>query len=320
MNFSHYRSFGDPYPAASALASLREIEDLGVEWIALIPGFWQETIESTSFLADHRGTPLDEQAPVEAGIETVIRDARAAGFKVFLKPHLWVRNKRTPEEWHGTIHHATEADGRLWFQRYRTVLLAYADLAERTGAHALSIGVELSKPALEREADFRGLIADVRARFSGQVTYCANWWEDFDRIGFWADLDFVAVDFFFPLSEERHPEVGTVAAEMARRRDEIERVAERAGRPYVLSEVGWRSADFAYARPWTWTVESEARPNPRIQREAYELVRRTFSGRDRFLGLFWWYWHADPSPYPQSATDFSPRGKPAAGVIRDWFR
>ena len=320
MNFCHYRTFGDPYPAAAAPGSLAELRGLGADWVALLPCFWQETIQSTTFSSDQNGAPFAADSLLEPGIERVVQDARRAGFKILLKPHLWVHTKRTPEEWHGTIDPGSEAGWQQWFAGYQRILLAYADFAAREQLEALSIGVELTRPVLARAADFKGLIQQIRGRYHGQLTYCANWYKDFDQCTLWGDLDFVAVDFFFPLHDDAHPDPAAVRAVMEQRRQEIEGVCLRVDKPYVLSEVGFRSMDHAYGKPWTWTLEATPTVNPLLQAEAYQLVWQVFGGRPRFRGLFWWYWHADTSPYPQEPSDFTPRGKPAAEVLRRWFQ
>jgi hypothetical protein len=153
------------------------------------------------------------------------------------------------------------------------------------------------------------------------LTYCANWWNDFDQVSIWGDLDLVAVDFFFPLATDRHPTRAAVAQEMRQCRDRIEAVSRRWNKPYLLAEIGWRSADHALAQPWDWTAEAgDQVPNPALQSEAYGAVVEVFAGRSWFEGLFWWIWYAETSEHAGAAVDFSPRGKPAAEVIRDWFR
>lgn len=49
-------------------------------------------------------------------------------------------------------------------------------MAEREHVALFCIGVELSRTAIEREADWRNLISLIRERYSGPIAYAANWW------------------------------------------------------------------------------------------------------------------------------------------------
>ena len=60
-----------------------------------------------------------------------------------------------------------------------------------------SVGTELQIPALQREADWRQLIKDVRAVYSGKLIYSANWYEEYEGIKFWDALDAIGVQAYF---------------------------------------------------------------------------------------------------------------------------
>ena len=53
------------------------------------------------------------------------------------------------------------------------------------------VGTELTNPALSHPQKWRQLIAQVRAHYSGPLTYADNWWEEYDRIAFWDALDYM---------------------------------------------------------------------------------------------------------------------------------
>ncbi len=47
---------------------------------------------------------------------------------------------------------------------------------------------------------------ELREVYNGQLTYAANW-DEYKRIPFWEDLDFIGVDAYFPVSEEKTPSI-----------------------------------------------------------------------------------------------------------------
>ena len=78
-----------------------------------------------------------------------------------LKPHIWLR-KASADEWRGIIRMDTEEDWQSWFTDYGKFILHYASLAEREKVALFCVGVELSRTAIEREADWRDLIVRIR--------------------------------------------------------------------------------------------------------------------------------------------------------------
>ena len=51
--------------------------------------------------------------------------------------------------------------------------------------------------ALEHDAQWRNVIADVRAQTRAPLTDAANW-TDYQRVPFWDALDAVGIDAYFP--------------------------------------------------------------------------------------------------------------------------
>src|ERR1043166_9625222 len=78
--------------------------------------------------------------PGSAQPRAAIRDARALGLTVMVKPHVWV-----PESWAGTVAPRSEDGWRTWFESYRAALATIAAVAAEERADALSIGPELEK-------------------------------------------------------------------------------------------------------------------------------------------------------------------------------
>jgi hypothetical protein len=41
---------------------------------------------------------------------------------------------------------------------------------------------------------------EIRKIYTGKLTYAANW-DDFDKVPFWKELDYIGIDAYFPLSD-----------------------------------------------------------------------------------------------------------------------
>ena len=111
------------------------------------------------------------------------------------------------------------------------------------------IGRELDSTVIEREADWRRLIAKVRAEFDGPLVYSANF-DSWDGIGFWDALDFIGVSAYFPLSDRADPSLGELEAGWDRALGPLEAASKRWGRPVLLTETGFPSIASAARAPW----------------------------------------------------------------------
>ena len=199
------------------------------------------------------------------------------------------------------------------FAQYRRWLLHFARLGELHRAEMLVIGTELGGMT-GYEDDWRALIGDIRAIYPGELAYASNWHGEFEALKFWDALDYVSVNFYFPLT------VGDGTTPSAARLEElaslVESVAMRYGKRVIFTEVGYPSVATAAQQPW---LETAAALDPELQRDCYEAVFRTFANRPWFAGFYWWKWpsHGTGGVFDES---FSPLGKPALEELTKWYR
>ena len=66
-------------------------------------------------------------------------------------------------------------------------------------ADAFIVGSELDR-TIQRDSDWRRLIAAERALTLKPLSYCANW-PDYQRVSFWDALDVIGISAYFPLVE-----------------------------------------------------------------------------------------------------------------------
>jgi hypothetical protein len=87
-----------------------------------------------------------------------------------------------------------------FFSGYAAALITFAEMAQNTGVSIFSIGGEIDGfMGGAYDSAWRNIIAGVRAKFSGKLTFGAaiRWWEqganinDFRTVGFWDALDYI---------------------------------------------------------------------------------------------------------------------------------
>ena len=301
-------------------ADMRHLADLGTNWIVQTPFGWQRAADGPEVLLA-RGERV-WWGERDHGIRRTTEAARAHGIKTMLKPHIWLSD-RDRDTWRGDIAMDSDEDWAEWFANYERFILHYAALAEELKIEALCIGTELHG-TMQRESDWRSLIAKVRAVYSGPLTYAANWYEEYEEVPFWDELDWIGIQAYFPLSEEDHPDRRTLEAGWSRWIDEIERVQAAAERPVMFTEVGYRSVPGAAREPWVWPRRGESTRDERdfsLQADAYRALFSQLWERDWFKGLYVWKWYSGAALARRDySADFTPQQKVAEDVIREAFR
>ena len=196
-------------------------------------------------------------------LKALVANAHAGGLKVMVKPHLEMRGYRpTPEErrilrgsdeearhqlilrieersaailgGHNRLAMRSDADWRRWFEEYESYILPYARDAQAAGADMFCIGRELDSTVIQREGDWRRVIARIRSAFSGPLVYSANF-DSWEKIGFWEALDFIGVSAYFPLSQSTDPSLEELTAGWDEALEPLDAAAKRWKRPSQLS-------------------------------------------------------------------------------------
>ncbi len=300
-----------PPPATT----LPEIAALGATHLSVVPFGFQPRTDDPDLRANFDARWYTEG---DAGIRALARQADTLGLRLVLKPHLWI-GSHDPEQWSAHIGFETEADWQRWEAAYRAFALHYARLSAEIGAPLFVVGAELGRSVREREAFWRGLIAEVRAVYDGELTYAANWYDDFEQVPFWDALDLIGVQAYFPLSEAEAPSLAALRAGWDRHEAALEAVHARTGKPVLFTEIGYRDVPHAAARPWEWPARgaAEAATDEALQARLYTAFFEEVWPEPWLAGAILWKWHP-PSERSRSG-DFTPQGKPAEAVIRRAF-
>jgi hypothetical protein len=286
---------------------LVEIASLGASHVELVVPLYQEHGGSTSLGLHPRFSPS------VAGIRRTIREARALGLRVLVFPIVRLSAPRAPSEWRGTL---APSDRAAWFASYAAVLKELARIAAEENAAALSVGSELSTLDVD-VAPWRALVAEVRRRFHGELTYSGNW-DHFEKVAIYELVDKVGICAYFSLGERKAtvPAVAELEERWRSLRTRLARFASAIHRPLLFTEVGYRSILGSSAEPWN--EEPGGIVSVEEQRRAYEAFVNTWRGApsELLVGLYFWNWYGWGGP---TSRGYTPRGKPAAEIVKSWF-
>ncbi|MDP2935877.1 MAG: hypothetical protein Q8O86_05240 [Dehalococcoidia bacterium] len=111
-----------------------------------------------------------------------------------------------PGAWRGMIGQGFTSDREwaAWFASYKAFILRYADLAQAHGVEQFCVGAELLA-TVQRETEWREVIALVRDRYKGPLTFAADIDREVAKITWWDTLDFIGVDAYPSLTEKNNP-------------------------------------------------------------------------------------------------------------------
>lgn len=163
------------------------------------------------------GTPSDKS------IQEAVAEIKSRGYKVAIYPFLAVDTLDTMsgednKPWRGRIEPTSSAECTTFYNKWRVMVEHYADLVGST-IDAIFIGTELrglttykSGASYPFVSNLKTLAATVKSKVNASclISYAADWSEyhswngDYHLDALWTDsnIDFVAIDAYFPLTED----------------------------------------------------------------------------------------------------------------------
>lgn len=310
---THTSWWFDEYTYATATASRSDLAATNINWAGVLVTWYQPSLTATA-MAPAQNTPTD------AAVTQAIQEFHAKGIKVMLKPHVDVND--AAGSWRGNI---TPADMDAWFANYTQFIVKYAQMANAQGVEMLCIGTELkSLSGSANQARWFAVIDAIRAVYNGALTYAANAasaGDEFTSVSFWDKLDLIGLDAYFPLTSQSDPTLAQLVAAWRRNSGKLDIVGMVTNfynahqKPIIFTEIGYKSAAGANTEPWNYSHAGAY--DPTEQRNCIDAALTVWSQwSDWMKGMFWWDW---PVPPPSSTdTDYNPRGKPAADLLRVW--
>jgi hypothetical protein len=282
---------------------LEEIRDLGATHVTIDWVWWQQDIAATEI------RPVPGWSATQEQIVDALQTARELGLVATAFPIVRLIEVK-PGDWRGRIE---PKDLERWWESYGKFISEAAEIAERTGAKRLSIGSEMLSREHER-ARWKALIDRVRMQAPDlELMYSANW-DHFEPVTFWDLVDVVGLTAYWELT----PDLDATEEELVRAwkliTPKVIGFSQRLGRPIVFTEIGYPSLDGGAV--WPWNETRKAPVDQEEQRRAYAAVVRAWSDVREVRGIYFWNWFGFGGP---DDGDYTPRKKPAAAIVRDWY-
>lgn len=303
------------YKGMNLVAPIKEINKTtfdelvtnNVNAISLIP-YAFVNIDDATVTYNHKRQWWGEST---SGIKECIQKAHDRKLKVMIKPHLWVNH----QFYTGDLDFKTELDWEHWEADYKKYILEYAQIAENEQVDLFCFGTELRNPIAKRPEYWMQLIKDIKKIYKGKLTYAANW-DDFDRVPFWKQMDYIGVDGYFPLSDKENPTVEELKVGWKKHLTKLETTHKKWKKKILFTEFGYRNSDYAAQEPWK---ENHDTINNEAQSIAFEALFSSLNHQDWYEGGFTWKWYADDY-HQKKSIDYTPQNKPAMAVIAKWYK
>lgn len=319
-------------------SAMQSMQSLGVNTLVLTPAWTATSVNPLTFAPTPGLDPLwgDVVQSVQYGRAQSLSVALYAAPRLFPStPDFWFQSPRSAEWW------------EAWFSRYRAFALYHADLAQQAGAQSLILGGEAVMPAIpsgllpngapsgvpaDAENRWRGILTEVRQRFSGQVLWAHPYRDTLvPAPAFVNQVDAIYLLWSAPLTASPGATADTMTeAAVARLDNEVLPFLNAAGKGVVLA------IDYPSATGAAWGCVSAggsgcldwaalARPFPdtpsalldlKGQADLYQAMLQAVNQRDWVGGLVSRGYYP---PAPLRDKSASVRGKPAADLLWYWF-
>lgn len=316
-----YKQKGAHYFGHVTPEKVKTFKQYNYDWMTLVPWSHQEDIYSNK-IEYYNGDPL-HLAKRDSSWKSRIEIAHDAGLKVFLKPHVWIQDTKSGK-WRSDIYPTNEENWKTWSEYYREFILHYASIAEENKVEMFCVGTEFTRLTKEKTDYWTNLIIEVRKIYSGKITYAANWYQEYESITFWDQLDYIGIQAYFPLVQNENPTTQEISKGWKKYLEDIEKISQRFNKKVLFTEMGYKSSADSAVEPWKWFDYSEDANNKlslETQVTCYEGFFDTVWNQDWFAGVHIWQLNALGVEYNGSNNaDFTPVGKPAQKLITEKFK
>ena len=301
------------YSTPDSDLSLSYLAATGADWISLIHTGFLDSITSTVIYSSSLYSPTD------ADLTHAIDRAHRLGLKVMLKIHVnLIPPNEVTQGWR-IGEGFDEAKWAEWFVSYGDFINHYAELAQANDVEQYSIGNELVSTE-NRENNWRDVIAGVRGRFIGPITYSTGRgsldWAEVD-IRWWDAVDYIGINAYYPLTDKNDPTIDEINLAWQPYLTKLETLSAQWNRPVLFTEIGYRSLDGSNRYPWDFQIGGQS--DIQEQADLYVGFLESVYNKPWFAGMFFWAWTPDPLEGSLCDTEYTPHNKPAENVLRKWF-
>ena len=294
------------------------VKNMNVAWVAITPyGFVGDGRPDFQYNKTSEGHWWGE-SPV--GVHECVRMAHEKGLKVMLKPHAWIQSQTS--SFTGDLDFKTEAEWKVFEQTFGDYLLDFAQVANTNNVEIYCIATEFEN-FIEKRPDFwHKIIKAIKVIYKGKLTYAENW-DSYQKVPFWQEMDYVGVDGYFPLTDEKSPSLQTIKKGWVKHRTELEKFSRKTQKPILFTEIGYQSTDYTTQKPWE--SYSKHPDNETLQADAYRAFFENVWTEKWLAGCFIWKWFPDMKRENETAKKYkfrdkyTPQGKVGEMVLKDYF-
>lgn len=248
------------------------------------------------------------------GTIKIIETAKSLGYGIMLKPHVWKRHG----EFTGEHTYGKEEDWLKFEDSFSKYILHYAKIADSLGVSIFCLGTEWEKFVVARPVFWKKLIKEIRGVYSGKLTYASNW-DEFNKVPFWEELDFIGVDGYFPLVNTTTPTEEEVEKGLVPFKNELKQLSDSVNRKVLFTEYGFRSRNNTAFKPWESDRSGEV--NLVGQVNGYQGFFRSFWKEEFIAGGFLWKWFSNHNEVGGlNNNGFTPQNKPVEKTIKERYQ
>ncbi len=320
LNYASYQA--NEYANSSAAATA--MRATGANYAAVVATQYVQTSTSNTIAPETATSPgyTGQYAltPTDSAVISAIRALQAQGFVVSLKPHV--------DSLDGVFRgNFAPSNVSAWFASYQTFILHYAQIASQNNVGMLVIGTELkSLSGSAYKSYWETIITALRTQYPNlTLVYGANATgagDEFTTVSFWADVDIIGVDGYFPLTNQADPTVSSLVAAWTNNKSgfnivtALKNLQSTYNKPLIFTEIGYVSVSGTNEQPYASIAGNY---DATEQQNCYEAFFEVFSAQTSWMkGVFWWDW--SPSTPGANDTGYSPQTKPAGTVtLPKWF-
>lgn len=311
------------------------IKPMGVDWLQLSFGGYQDGLDSTDIRFDKEFPGL---FATDSDIRHAVTYAHSQGLKVMVKPLIVVAKKlangqftEDPNHWRGQIDFGQDTTAwQAWFDSYTKFIIHYASLAQELDVDYFSVGTELGSaapnfvqgklqpatrgPALQAN-HWKDVVAKVRSVYHGPLTYAPGPSEEM-AVTWWDVLDAIGIDAYYPLTNIDDPTVQQLKAAWAPYIAILAGLHYKYNLPIIITEVGYqarRGTNLTPGDTYNHNVDLQT------QADCCEALFEAFSAQDWWLGVYWWGWTADPHQGGFNDPTHNFNNRPAENVLRAFY-
>ena len=308
----------DDFSSGSFKQSMQNMRADGVNAVAFVIPYYQSTIYSTD-VGPGWNTPSD------VALASAIDYAHSIGLMVTLKPHV----DPYDGSWRASIN---PGDRQGWFNNYGNILVHVSQIAQAHHAEVIVLGTEMVSMAADNmnptnTQNWINLIGRVRGVYSGKLTYGANssgtdpsdtFSDEKAHINFWSYLDYAGISAYYSSPTIWDNSVNTLVGQWNYwNNNDIAGFARIAGKPILITEVGYRSISQAHQDPWNWWRNAPV--DQTEQANDYQALMQYWNNYSYIVGTYWWDWSTDPNAGGAGDTSYTPQHKQAEQIIKNWM-